>query len=351
MHLKIKYKLSLLIISFFTLIIIFLLLYFIPRNYSIKYKKDSFLVCEEYKKKDNLYIIDIGNFTYYINSNYSSKRRLVNNIKKNSNCVTFNFKDFEYNICKNKSGYYMNYYKDKIAQKKIKSYKNIDIYDYNNNYYYIWNYNGFIILDHKTNELMSIFDRDVYSLDYITLINNDILVADYNQKYSFNKFLLINTVDKKYEELDFLQNFSFDGYILGTYKDYVYLFDNKSLKEYKFNPYTKDITKISYRILNNKHFETISLNKLQKNKYFFTIDQDYYYFINNNKLYFHNFNQDILVSNLNVDKILKSNNNEVYYLVKDKLYYNNIYTGNKLLMSYSEWNFNNKNIYIFNNEK
>ena len=45
-----------------------------------------------------------------------------------------------------------------------------------------------------------------------------------------------------------------------------------------------------------------------------------------------------------VDKLLVTNNNYAYYLRDDNIYGYKISTGEKLIMSNFEWNFNNDNI-------
>ena len=59
-------------------------------------------------------------------------------------------------------------------------------------------------------------------------------------------------------------------------------------------------------------------------------------------------NTKIKITNEKVSTIVKENDYEVYYIVKDSLYYFNLFTGSEKLMSYREWEFNYHNmIYIF----
>lgn len=349
MHLKTKYKLSLLIIFFLILVIIFIVMYFVPRNYNITYLVNNNNITESYEKTDNIYKLSINGIEYYINDTYSSKRRFVTNVNIKNNCVSFTFKSNSYNVCYQNGEYYSKYIDENLDKNKISTYKNVNIYDFNKSKYYIWNYNYFIILDENSNNTLKLFDNDIYELKYISIINDDLIVADYNNEYTFNTFYLIDTTEDSYKKIKLLQDLSFEGYILGTYKNNIYLYDSKMNKEYKFNPYKEEITKISYRILINNKFESISSNKLSKMKYYFTNDSNFYYYIENNILYYHNYDQNIKITNLSIDKIIKSNNKECYFISNGYLYYNNFENGTKLIMDYSEWKFNYNNIYIFDN--
>lgn len=83
-----------------------------------------------------------------------------------------------------------------------------------------------------------------------------------------------------------------------------------------------------------------------KDKYFYN-DEHFYYFIKDNNLYYNNYNLSIKVTNLPVDNIVYYDNNICYFISKDTLYKVDINKGIKAIASYSEWKYNNMNIYVF----
>lgn len=326
---------------------------FIARDYSIKYKINNVNITETYIKKENKYKLSFKikdkKYDYTINDRYTSKRRLITNIKAKKECLSWSFKKVDYELCKDKNNnYYLPYYNNKLNSNIIDKYKNIDIYEYNNNNFYIWNYNNILYLNNKKQESLKLFNHDEYELSYIIKIKDHLLIADYNENYIFNKFFLLNSSNNTYKEINLFQNLSIDGYFLGTFKNDVYLYDTKSQKEYKLNPFKEEIDKTSYGIYFDGKWVSIPQNKLDNKKALF-IDNNNFYEIINNHLYYKNDLNNILVYNGKVDRIIESNNEEAYFFSNDKLIYNNYKNGNKLLMKYSEWEFNNKNIYIFNN--
>ena len=59
-------------------------------------------------------------------------------------------------------------------------------------------------------------------------------------------------------------------------------------------------------------------------------------------------NNNILITDRKVDKIIKVDNSIVYYLSNDKLYYFSFYTGEKQMIEYYELSFNKgTTIYIY----
>ena len=72
------------------------------------------------------------------------------------------------------------------------------------------------------------------------------------------------------------------------------------------------------------------------------------YKLQDNNLYAITDQIKIKISNRKVSNIIKIDNDGVYYIAKDTLYYFNLKTGEEKLISYNEWNFNYTNmIYIF----
>ena len=131
---------------------------------------------------------------------------------------------------------------------------------------------------------LDLFKKDVYKMDMIVRINDDLLVADYNQKYQFDKMYLINLENNKVADFTINRKLYLDGYILGTYKNDVYIYDVSKETEYKINPYKERITKSGYGIYNNGSWESISINKLNKKNYYFIENKAF--ILEDNALYF-----------------------------------------------------------------
>jgi hypothetical protein len=364
---KKKFKYLLLIIP----LIIILYIWFIPKNYLVNYNKNDIEVTESYNKTENTYsfLFNYDNKEYYLKleNQYIRKRKLIDNIeiKKDDNtiCIIPSSKKLvlyplcyqddsliSYQLITNKDLLDSKYYKEITSIND--NYNNISINYLNNKKYYIWNYKGFYVIDGKNNQELKLFNTDTYNINLSTSISNNIIIADYESKYNFNKFYLINTQNNKIKEISTNKDISFDSYILGTYKNKLYIFDKTNKIEYEINSKKLSINNIvsknKGRILNNNEWEDISVNKLANNEYKFSTNNLYDYEIIDNKLYLVEDNFKTLVSNQNVKDIILIDKDTVYYLIDDKLYYYNHNDGEVLIMEYFEWNFNYKNmIYIF----
>ena len=345
---KLIILISILIITFF----IFILITFIPKNYSFTYKLQDFSVNETYIKSKKIYKFIIKNsdniFEYNISSKYYRSRGLINNLILNEYCLNAKSKQLNsFTICKENDEYITKFYNSTYDDKIIKTYENINIYNLLNHTYYIWNYNNFIIIKNDATNTLSLFDTDFYKLELISKIDNYLLVADYNQKYTFDKLYLINSKNNKVKEIDLKEKIYFNSYILGTYKNNVYFYDLQEKLEYKINPFKEKITTNKLEILNNNKWESISSNKLNKKNIKFTNEQLFYYLIIDDFLYYINDNIKIKVCDMSVSNIIEYNTKEAYFIANDTMYYVDIDKGITKLLSYSEWNFNNSNIYIF----
>ena len=123
----------------------------------------------------------------------------------------------------------------------------------------------------------------------------------------------------------------------------MYLYDYKNELEYYFDLKKYDIYKTKYQIINNGKWENVTNQKLKNNKLNFEHTKYYNYTLKDNKLY-GTFKKDYLVTNKDVSKIVKADNLDIYYISKDTLYYFNPLYGEKSLLKYSEWEFNNTNM-------
>ena len=345
-------KLLSLIISLILLFIIYLNIVFVARDYNYKYILDNYLITEKYNKDKHSYFFEIESkkelFVYSLDSKYVSKRGLINKISEKDNCLsvkTLKIKDFT--ICKNDEEYLTSFFNQDNNEKEIDIYENIVIYNDFDNKIFVWNYENFLYFDGQKVKKINLFDSDIYELKIITSLDRYLIVADYNQKYYFEKLYIIDSKNGHVKESKLNRKIYYDSYILGTYKNNFYLYDNNKEIEYVINPFKNTIEKNKYEVLINGKWQKTSLNKLKKQEAHFRIDKNYYYDIIDGKLYYITPINKILVSDLVVNRIIQSDNQICYFISDDSLYYVDIDKRLTKIMSYSEWVFNNQNIYVF----
>lgn len=353
-----------LIIFLLVLIIIFsIFLYFVfrPYDYKQEYFINEYKIEETFNKQEKYYTFTIFNdnekYAYIIKNKYSRKRELIQEIQisKNeeeicilpkSNKITF------YPLCNSANNSYA-YNLSNIDDLEFKyneiddineQYNKIEINKLNNTSFLLYNYKGFYLINEKSKKEIKLFDKDIYTIQLIYQKDNYLIIPDYNQSYYFNKIYVINILNGKVKEIEFKDDISYESEFLGSYKNNVYLLDNKEEKEYKINIKKNEIEEIE--------FQTLKENKMVKTEYKkikpFTVENIFEYEIIDNKLYQIINDIKIRISNLEIDKIVKNDQESIYYLSNENLYmYNNQY-GEVLLMSNFEWNFNNTNmIYLY----
>lgn len=347
-------KLRNLIIFLLAIFLIFIILLNTSHNYNLEYTIKDVKVNENYHKKAKYYsfVFTYENNEYEVISfdKYTNKRKLVKDIsisKENDNiCLSFTSKYVNlYDVCKSSDTFY--YKNNNNDFKTNKTYKNILIDNLNNQTFLLWNYHEFVYLSPKKETTISLFNKDVYNLNLIYQTDNTLLIPNYNEDYKFTKIYQINYKNAKTSEINLRFELYFDSYFLGDYKNRVYLYDNKNELEYFLDLKKKEIYKTDYKILVNKKWESVTNQKLKNNKLSFEETKIYNYTLKDNKLY-GGFNKDYLVTNKEVSKIIKTDNLDIYYISNDTLYYFNPLYGEKTLLKYSEWEFNNNNmIFIF----
>ena len=372
-----KKKLRLLLIIF--LIITFLLLIIFKDNsYSKVYDIDEYKVTEEFNDKQSYYYFQIKynslDYELLINRKYSGEK-LITNITKYSEkeelCLVLELTIGNPTLVCSKDNKLINWnlisdnLKDKIPSELIKEYsensyteKDITIFNNIDSKIYIWNYKGFDIIENGKLKTLNIFDGDVYDTNLIAKVNNYIIIPNYNQKYNFNKIIILNTKTDEIEEWELNYEISYDSYVMGSYENSIYLVDIKNKIQYELVPHKQKAriiaTKNSQGLVYKKEWQKMTVNKMINNKETFTFNIIYNYQIASKKLYLSYINSPntIQVTNNQVDKIVAINDNEVYYLSQNKLFYFNIYDGEKLLAQKEEWLFNNENkIFIIFNQK
>jgi len=354
-----------LILIFILLVSISLFLYikFNKHNYEVIYTVEKFKIEECYE--NGLYTFIIKNsdrvYPYKFKNNYIRNKELINKIdiykEDDETCIlpisdNINF----YPVCENNGELetynlsdiniekfnYRNYDKSNILHDKI----NINYLNSAN--YLLYNYNGFYYVNDREIKEIKLFKNDIYTIDLIYQINEYILFPNYDDNHYFNKINVINLKNGKLKEIKLEKDISFDSVFLGDYKKNIYLLDKKEEKEYKINIKKFEIEEIEYTILKNKKLEKTTFKEIINNDLKFDNFNEISYQIIDNKLFKIVEGYKILITNSTVDKIIKEDDNTIYYLSNEKLFmYNEVY-GEVLLISNFEWNFNSTNmIYIF----
>ena len=141
----------------------------------------------------------------------------------------------------------------------LKSVQGISIYDnlVQNHRIGMENYKGIYTLD-STNLLRekSLFQNDVYQKNIALFYNNYYIVADYNERYEFHEFSVINLNNQKVTKIVSNAAISLDSYIQGVYDSAIYLLDRTNKKQYKIHLSDKTVTKVGDTDLGVQIYDT-----------------------------------------------------------------------------------------------
>ena len=361
-HLKPRKKT--IFLFFFLLITVILLLIKLikPINHTDKYEINGYQITQKYYYKNNLYIIKIkkDQITYtYKRYHKKYQKKIINKIDiikddatycanlksnllslepfciKDNNIINHNLINYDLQL---QLGY-------KGEDEHVVKHPKVTLYNLMKKDYYLWNYHGFTLINNKDYKEIRLFKNDTYDAEIITKLDEYLLVANYDQDYYFNKFIVYNMKKKKEQEFKTNKDISFNSEIMGNYKKSVYLIDKKHEREYEIVPEYLKIRLLKKPVYLNNGLHDTKVKKLINGEVKWNNNYLINYEIIDNKLYMNYDDTKILVSNNTVDKIMYQTNLGVYYLVNDTLYY---YEPSKLetrILKYSEWQFN-KNIKI-----
>ena len=259
----------------------FLYFYFSPKNYSEEYKVKDFKVIEEFHKNEKLYYFSVdGKYDFIVNENYSINRQKITKIDYKDNCITPYFEKTKLNeICYIEGE--PNYNVITVGEGEPEPYdlNGIKLYYDENIIYTIWNYNSVLIVEDKTINRIDLFKNSVYRNELTVLVDELLIMPNYDQKYDYTEFLILDVTSQKLSTWEIDYEISNDSYILGVYDGKVYLVDRKYKVEYEINPAKKKIeivgnsTKLG--TIYNNGFEETTINKLIKNDLSFIFDKAY----------------------------------------------------------------------------
>lgn len=361
-----------------TLIVIgayFIVLY-VPKNYKTNYTINKYKIDEEYlkdKKVVNFKIIKNNLFfAFSLDKKNSIKRQIIKDIRVYKegkiNCIypiinkektypicNIDNKMVHFSLIKNKTFllFLNNNYKMKSKEVNVE-YNKIKISNYDDSIFIIWNYNNLLYLKNGENKKMSLFKSEIINTDLIVKINKYLLIPNYDQKYSFTSFYIVdlNTFEKHLWKTEF--EFSYNSYIMGIYNNKIYLLDRKNKYQYEINPTKKTIIKINKKDQKPKIYingwDNISVNKLIKKDYLFEDKRAFSYQYKNQKLSLLTYNNNpmLLINDVDIN-VISYEKNKLYYLINDELYVFDVYFGSKKLLKNFEWNFNyNNKIFVYN---
>lgn len=335
----------------------FVYIYLKPRSYELPYQIGDIKITEKYEKKYQLYYFEIETSEYKYNFvkkyKYSSQRKLIDEIKIDDACIIpYIDNRASEELCIEEGIQYINIVNE--AKGKIE-YKDTKIFNYNNYTYALWNYKGLDILNKNKNSEINLFKNDIYNNNLAVLVDNLLLIPNYENEYSYKELILINMKTLKQDKMKLDYEISSDSYVLGVHNGSVFIVDKKEKTEYEIKPQAKKMRVIATankngKIYNNDGFEKISMTKLTNDNLSFTFDTYYNYYIDNNTLYLKYQNSDILtkVNNFKNGHIIKIDDDKIYFLINDTLYFFTPHIGTIKLLQNFEWNFNyNNKIFIY----
>jgi hypothetical protein len=370
-------------------------------TYSVNNSNQTFNVIEEYDYKNKKYYIEINiddkTFFFVTKESKIENKEIVTSISYYSDdkytCIlplidNKNLTDIQ---CYNEGTLY-NYYsingKDEKLDQYVKSLSDynynqwlksknkklendlIQVYD-NDKKVYITNYKGLYSITDTITDI-KLFDNDIYKQPISLFINNNYLIADYNQKLEFDKFYLVNLNNNKIETIKSQYNISFNSYIQGTVNNIVYLYDINHEVQYKIDIKSKKISEInSEKVTFYQNSQWIEISKQKANqeiyfesekstlndKYIKISENDdfiYVYYNDDGKFEIYSIpkeNEEILLYICTITDInnIQIKDNYIYYHVQDKLITYDIESGYQTVLSDSELEFNNNIKYYIEN--
>lgn len=342
-------------------------------DYEIGYRISGFDITEMYRSKEKLYYFSATStdevYDIVLESDLKSKRKLIDNaelyIKGDKRCLYLLSSTLKtYPICfdggkrvdyfKIKDDLSIDFSQENISSPKKTTFANIEVQNLFDRKLAIWNHSGFIYFSSDTYRQLDFFEEENYADEYSFQIGKYVLIPNYDEKYNFTRFYLLDMETGKTKVWNLGISINYNFYFLGFYEDKGYIIDRKERNEYELDPKKQKINIISQngmgKVWDGQIWKELSMTKLVNDDYHFNNDLPIDFSIEKNKIYMYYFKgrMGIEISDRNISKIVKSYGHEVFYIVNDSLYSYSPYHGEILLAHYSEWEFNKDNtIYIY----
>lgn len=295
---------GLLFIMFAAYLLIQLGYTYLSKGYEIKYDVNGYNVFEKYiartsGEKDSYYIeVTDGTDTFILNTykNLNKQKELVKDVhiisvdKYKCAYIELKIKDFKSNITCINNGIYYNYEnikgKNSELDKKI-SELNYDIANFtdtaeevkrttgifvsqanliNKQFMGLTSYRGIYLINNYS-DVKFLYEIDLFEEDNINqkisaYVNHYYLVADYDQKYTFDKFYLIDITFGDKKEIKYHSKISFDSYIMGVIGDKVYLLDCDNKKQYEIDITERSIIEVGNENIGIKYYNNGEWEKM-----------------------------------------------------------------------------------------
>ncbi len=341
---------------------LFIYIFFKPRNYTLNYEINGYKVTEEYNLKYKLYYFKIENEVYTYDFvkeyKYNISRKLISKIDIDDNCVKVYIENEDLTLCAFSDE--NNYYQELLTNntnEKITTKNNIDVYNYFNNTYIVWNYQGIDVLSENDYKNIKLFNTDIYNNNLMGLVNNFLVFPNYEDDYEYQELIALNIKTGKKTIIKLADEIASDSYISGVYKNSVFIIDRKNKKEYEVNLFWKKVREIGNENKDGKiyylnAFKEVGIDEIIDNNLYFEYDTPYQYEIKDSILYLSYLDHSILtkVDDFTNGHIIKIIDDTIYYLIDDTLYLYSPSLGRVKLLQNFEWNFNFENkIFIINN--
>ncbi len=242
-----------------------------------------------------------------------------------------------------------------------------------NHYVAVENYKGISLVNKKDiYKDVPLFKKDIYMKDMAIFEDNFYLVADYNQKYTFNELFKIDITSGKKEAFISNTALNLDGYFMGKVEDNVYFFDKSRKEQYTISLKNEQIRKNGNQDTGIQIYEdniwkdvnsyaayktklTFYEEKMSEDKYteFERVDKvgsqksgSYYFYKKVGNVY-HVYQAPILedtkytylFDTTNIDQIVYQDD-FIYYLYDKEIRYYSPLTGVKTVLSNTEFTYN-----------
>lgn len=342
-----------------------------PKDYIYTYLIDGYEIVEKYYDDIDTYYFNAktnnNTFEIVIDNKFINKKGLINKVSilSEDNLFCLYMQSIyvnTYPVCINeeKNTFYTSlniandeFYKLDENNEIRDSFNNMDIYSLTNKNMAIWNYYGYDFLTKDGKKKILILENESYLDNYSFRVGNYIVLPNYDQNYSFNSIYLIDLNSGNYSLWQLGLDISYDFYVMGIIDKKAYLVDRKEKVEYELDVAYKGIKKISNngigKIWNGK-WEEESIIKISNNDYSFKDNFNASYKVDNKILSMKPYEgkNDYIVSYRDIDRVIYYNNDGVYYLSKNELFYFTPFDGEIRCIKYNEFEFNKGlSIYIY----
>ena len=361
-------KLKILQLTLVILFVVFIFFLFRPVDYTKEYTIDNVKISEAYSKETKSYYFTFtyqdNTLDYLIDSNYKQKRNFIKEVKviedDNNFCLIPEADTLEFvPLCieENEIIYYKKVsdeLRNQIPEEYLKeekeleeSYKEINIY--NRDYtYLLWNYQGFYYINDEETKEIDLFKKEIYNIPLISYTEDYLVIADYDDEYTFDKFYRISLQNGKVKEYNLDKNIYFDSYFSGYEKNKLYIVDNKEEVMYEWNAQNGSLEKIAPKMLQDNEWVSVGIKTLINQNKRFTYQNNYQFQLDDQVLTLNYRDSELkMIIDEDVTSIVRIKNSQVFYLKTDTLYVFDHLSGSTRLLNNFEWNFNYENmIYV-----